>query len=123
MEIIESYGETTAYCDHMPGPDEPGGRLRVTVNGTFRTGGCSATLTETEGNTGTGTVLKLDLNLQAPEGPAPEVLTPFTVMWPPEGEDPSPGLEYSDVEFRVVGTDDEAPDMVRVEHLETSNDD
>src|SRR4028118_904591 len=106
--IIESYDGVEPNCDHMPGPDRDPeqGRLRVTVSGTFVKGGCSATLTEHEGNQGTGRVLKLDLNLKAPDDDTGtiQVLTPFSVSWPPEGEEPAIGLEYSDVAFEVVGT-------------------
>ncbi len=111
--IINSYGEFVANCDHQP-PTE-GGRLRVTGSGEFRSGGCSAELVE-GGNPGTGTVLKLVLRLTAPDGPAPDVITPFEVSWP--SGDPEVGLEYTQVQFAVEGTDDEPPGIIDVHHLE-----
>ena len=115
MKVIAPYA-VTAICDDEPGPGEPH-RLRVTVSGQFSTGGCTATLTAREGNVGTGSVLKLDLNLTGPDGPSTQALTAFKATWPAEGVEPG-GLDYSDVEFRVVGTDDEAPPLTHVEHVQ-----
>lgn len=111
MAIVDHYEDFYASHNHMPGSDHS---LKVTGTVVFRTGGCECDLRETTGNTGTNLMLHLDLVLTPPpEGSAvPEVLTPCPVEWSVE----APALEYDQVEFHVVGTDDEPPAVIKVDH-------
>jgi hypothetical protein len=112
VQIVDHYEDFYASHDHMPGSDRA---LKVTGTVVFRTGGCTAELREHEGNPGINPLmLTLDLVLTAPpEGTAvPEVLTPVSVEWSVD----DPPTEYRQVQFKVVGTDDEPPPVIDVEH-------
>ena len=103
MRIVDHYEDVYASHDHMPGSDHV---LRVTAAVVFKTGGCSAELHEHKGNTGINpAMLTLDLVLSPPpEGSAvAEVLTPTQVEWSVD----TPAIEYREVQFHVVGTEDE----------------
>lgn len=114
MQGVHAYEDFYASHDHMPGSSRT---MRVTGTVVFATGGWSAKLRATEGNTGINqAILGLDLVLDAPsEGTGvTEVLTPCPVEW--SADDPS--IEYQEVEFRVVGSTDEPPPRLKVVHPE-----
>lgn len=114
MEGVHAYEDFYASHNHMPGSDRT---MRVTGTVVFLTGGWSCELRPTEGNTGINPqMLSLDLVLQSPpEGSAvPEVLTPCAVEWSVD----DPPIEYQQVQFRVIGTDDEPPPVIDVDHPE-----
>lgn len=112
MQGVHTYEDFYASHDHMPGS---GRTMRVTGTVVFATGGWSAELKATEGNTGINTaMLSLDLVLTAPaEGTAvTEVLTPCAVEWTAD----DPPIEYTEVQFQVVGSEDEPPPPIPVDH-------
>lgn len=108
MTAVSEYQDFFASCNHMPGADE---RIRVT-GPVFTSGGWGAELRKSEGNTGINPeMLSLDLVLTEPSGPSTDALETVPVEW---SEDDPP--EYKQVQFRVVGTDDEPPPVIDVEH-------
>jgi hypothetical protein len=110
MKIVESYDGFNASHNDMPGA---GKTMQVTGTVVFRTGGCTCELRRTEGPTGINDrMLSLDLVMTPPEGAATEVLTPCEVSWREDGVE----IEYQQVEFRVVGTEDAPPPVIEVEH-------
>jgi hypothetical protein len=112
--IVDHYEKFYASHDHMPGSEHT---LRVTGTVVCRTGGCAAKLQEHEGNAGINPeMLHLDLILTAPqEGSAvTEVLTPVSLDWSID----DPQIDYGQVQFNVVGTDDKPPPVLDVEHPE-----
>lgn len=114
MRIVDHYEGFYAGHEHMPGSDHA---LRSTGTVVFSTGGCSAELKGHEGNTGINPeILALDLVLTPPpEGTAvTQALTPVPVEW--SAADPE--IEYRQVQFRVVGADDEPPPVIDVTHPE-----
>ncbi len=114
MGIVDHYEDFYASHDHMPGSDHA---IRVTGTVVCRTGGCSAELQERRGNTGINPeMLHLNLILTAPpEGSAvTEVLTPISLEWSVD----EPQIDYREVEFHVVGTDDDPPPVLDVVHPE-----
>jgi hypothetical protein len=114
VQGVHAYEDFYASHNHMPGSDRA---LRVTGTVVFVTGGWSCELRETEGNTGINPeMLSLDLVITPPaDGVAvPEVLTPVQVEWSID----DPQTEYRQVQFRVVGTDDEPPPVIDVQHPE-----
>lgn len=117
MQGVHEHESFFAICNHMPGADRA---LRVGGTVVFRTGGWSAKLREHERKEPTGInpfILYLDLVIDPPaEGMAvPEVLTPVELD---EFRVEDPALEYQEVHFIVVGTEDEPPERVEVEHPE-----
>lgn len=112
MQVVDHYEDFYASHNHMPGSDRA---VNVTGCVVFRTGGCSAELRSHEGNPGVNPqMLRLDLVITPPpDGTAvTEVLTPVPVEW----SDADPQIEYLQVQFDVVGTDDEPPPIIDVEH-------
>lgn len=119
MSIIDSYDKFEAFCDDSPGPDGPSNQLTVVGSGLFTTSGCSAKLRKKAGSSGFGASLMLELVLTPPDdstvvNPA---LSYFSVAWTGPGHEKAE-LPYSDVEFVVVGTDDDPPPMIKVTHLD-----
>ena len=114
MQGVHEYKDFYASHDHMPGSDRT---LRVTGTVVFRTGGWSACLEETDGNTGINPkMLVLNLVITPPEEGAvtTDALTPVEVEWSVD----DPQIEYEQVEFRVVGSDDDPPPVIDVVHPE-----
>lgn len=110
MQDVDRYEDFTAICDHMPGKPQT---LRVSGSVWMRTGGWSCELRRTRGNTGINfRILSLDLVLTPPGGVAPDAITCYPVAW----KDEEPEIEYDQVKFRVVGTDDEPPEAIEVLH-------
>jgi len=112
MQAVHAYEDFYASHDHMPGSART---MRVSGMVVFATGGWSASLRATEGNTGVNPkMLSLDLILEGPAGgdPATDVLTPCAVEW--SVDDPS--IEYQEIQFHVVGTQDDPPPVLDVEH-------
>jgi hypothetical protein len=112
--MIHAYEDFYASHNHMPGS---GRTMRVLGTVVFTTDGWSCDLRATEGNTGINPqMLSLDLVLEGPpEGSdVSEVLTPCKVEWTAE----DPAIEYKQVEFRVIGSDDAPPPPIDVDHPE-----
>jgi hypothetical protein len=112
MQGVQAYEGFYANCDHMPGAERV---LRVGGTVVFRTTGWSARLKRTEGNTGSNPfMLHLDLVLTPPEDGG-DALTPYELE---EWTEAPPTSEYDEVEFHVVGSDDEPPPILKVEHTQ-----
>lgn len=114
MRAIQTYEDFYASHDHMPGSART---MRVTGTVVFATGGWSAKLCATEGNTGINPeMLSLDLVLEGPPdaGAVTDVLTRCPVAWSVD----DPPIEYQHVQFRVVGTEDDPPEAIDVDHPE-----
>ena len=112
MGIVDHYEDFYASHNHMPGSDRA---MKVTGTVVCVSDGCSAELRRHGGNPGINPqMLRLDLHLTPPpEGTSvPQVLTPTAVEW----SEPDAQIEYQQVDFTVVGTDDEAPPSIDVEH-------
>jgi hypothetical protein len=113
VPAIHAYEDFYASHDHTPGSERT---LRVGGRVVFRSGGWGCRLRKTEGNTGINDrMLALDLVLDPPpEGAATtDALTPCEVEWSAD----DPPIEYAQVEFRLVGgEDDEPPPVLDVEH-------
>lgn len=117
MAGVESYEGFYAIHDHMPGSDRA---LRVGGTVIFRTGSWSAELRphQRSGNTGINPfILYLELVIAPPlEGTGvTQVLTPLEL---PEYRLYDSPLDYKEVHFMVVGTDDEPPEPLIVQHPE-----
>jgi hypothetical protein len=98
----------------MPGSDRA---LRVSGSVIFVNGGWSASLKGTEGNSGINPkMLSLDLVLEPPANGSAvtDALTPCAVEWSID----NPPIDYEQVEFRIVGTEDEPPPVLDIEHPE-----
>jgi hypothetical protein len=109
MKVVASYESFTAIHDHMPGAANSlrcQGRWSSTSR-TARAGSNGAAVTPAP-----TLLLSLDLYLTTPSGPAAQVLTPQELTW----VDDDPQTEYSQVQFTVVGTSDDPPPMIDVEH-------
>ena len=114
MRGVHAYKDFYASHDHMPESDRT---LRVSGTVIFVTGGWSASLKRTEGNTGINAkMLSLDLVLEPPpEGSAvTDALTPCPVEWTLD----DPSIDYEQVDFHIVGTEDEPPPVLDIEHPE-----
>jgi hypothetical protein len=114
VRIVDHYEDFYASHNHMPGS---GREMKVTGTVVCRTGGCSAELRDHEGNAGINPqMLALDLVLTGPDdGTAvTDVLTPIPVEWRVS----DPAIEYREVQFFVVGTEDEPPPVIGVDHPE-----
>ena len=110
---VHEYQDIRAICNHEPG-SEPCPLLTVSGTIVFRTTGWRVDVRPTGGNTGPiPEHLTLDLVLTPPDGPSGDALTPepFEFVMDPEG------IEYQQVSFRIVGTDDEPPPHVEVQHV------
>jgi hypothetical protein len=113
VEGVYEYQELFANCDHMPGADRA---IRVGGTVVFRTGGWSADLRESKDQPGINQfILHLDLVLDPPEGAVTEVLTPVEL---PQFQIDDPEIEYEEVHFKVVGSEDKPPDPVTVVHTQ-----
>ena len=117
MEGVESYEGFYAIHDHMPGSDRA---LRVGGTVVFRTGSWAAELRtrESSGNTGINPfILRLDLVITPPpEGAGvTQEITPVDL---PEYRLEDPAIDYHEVHFAVVGTDDEPPERLIIQHPE-----
>ena len=109
MDAVHEYQDFYASHDHMPGSQ---GTMRVLGVVVFRHGGWQAELRRTEGNTGINPrMLALDLVLTGPPGASTTALENVPVEWSEENAD-----EYEQVQFRVVGTTDEPPPVIKVGH-------
>ncbi|HEV2815328.1 MAG TPA: hypothetical protein VGW10_18880 [Solirubrobacteraceae bacterium] len=114
MGVVDHYEDFYASHDHMPGSSRT---MRVKGTVVFARGGATAELREHEGNPGINPqMLPLDLVLTPPgyDAPTTPALHPVPVEW--SVDDPS--IEYRQVQFFVVGTDDEPPPVIDVEHPE-----
>jgi hypothetical protein len=114
MKGVYEYKGFYASHNHMPGS---GRRLQVSGTVVFITGGWSCSLRATEGNTGTNqNMLSLDLVLEPPEPGmmVPQVLTPCEVSWSVD----DPAIDYRQVSFRVIGSEDEPPRTLDIDHPE-----
>ncbi len=115
MQGVHAYEDFYASHDHMPGSDRT---LRVTGTVVFRTGGWSACLQPTEGNTAINPqMLSLNLVITPPDEGAvtTDALTPVDVQWSVD----DPQTEYEQVQFRVLGSpDDDPPPVIDVVHPE-----
>jgi hypothetical protein len=112
VQGVDHYEDFYASHNHMPGSDRA---IKVTGTVVFRTGGYSAKLCPKEGNTGINPqMLALELEIDPPSEGAPttDALTPVAVEWSAD----DPPIEYQQVQFFVVGTDDEPPPVLGVEH-------
>jgi len=117
MSGVQDYEGFYAIHNHMPGGDHA---LRVGGTVVFSTGGWSAALRahESDGPTGINPfILYLELVLEPPgeSTNVPQALTPVPLE---EFKLEQPTLEYREVQFIIVGSDDEAPDRLQVEHPE-----
>jgi hypothetical protein len=115
MAGVMSYEDFYAIHDHMPGAD---GALRVGGTLVFRTGGWSAQLRLHEKQRPTGInpfILYVDLIITPPPtgSAVPQVLTPVEL---PELRLENVSLEYQEVQFKVVGADEEPPEKLEVQH-------
>lgn len=110
MSGVHEYEDFRANCDHMPGR---GRKLKVGGTVVFRQGGWSARLEAREGNQGINDKL-LHLNLVIdPAEYGPDLITHFPLD---EYQIDDPPIEYDQVEFHVVGSDDDPPEILEVEH-------
>ena len=113
MTGVERYEDFYAIHDHMPGSSRA---LRVGGTVVFTTGGWQAALREHQKSGPTGInpfILYVDLVLTPPDGPATQALTPVALD---ELRLEDPSLEYQEVHFKVVGTEDEPPERLDIEH-------
>jgi len=114
VRIVDHYEDFYASHNHMPGSAHA---MKVAGTVVCSTDGCSAELREHEGNAGINPeMLTLDLVLNPPpEGTSvTEVLTPIPVEWAVA----DPEIEYRQVQFHVVVTEDDPPPVIDVEHPE-----
>jgi hypothetical protein len=111
---IHEYDGFYAYCDDMPGGSNKDLRVGGTV--VFQTRGWSVRLERRKGNTGINPLL-LHLNLVF-EAPADNVAQAITPVELEEWRIEDPQLEYEQVEFHMVGCDDDPPPVLRVTHLQ-----
>ena len=111
---VHEYQDFYAICDHMPGATRS---LRVGGTVVFRTSGWSARLERHQkaGPTGINPfILYVDLIITPPKGgTVTKALTPVQLDELPINE---PELEYLEVQFVVLGADDDAPRPLEVEH-------
>ncbi|MEA2190483.1 MAG: hypothetical protein QOI73_604 [Solirubrobacteraceae bacterium] len=122
MQGVQAYEDFFASHDHMPGGERA---LRVSGTVVFRTSGWSAFLETTEGNVGINPeILGLDLVLTPPQEGAVTTHepTPDEVEWsidyPADPAAQAIVSEYSQVQFRVVGSEDDPPPVLDVAHPE-----
>jgi hypothetical protein len=109
---VFEYRDFVAIHDHMPGSDD---ELRVTGTVVFRTGGYSAQLRPLEGPGGINPkmlTLVLHIDPPGPDDMTTDALDPVPVQYTLS----NPTIEYTHVDFRVEGTDDEPPPTLEVEH-------
>ena len=114
MKGVHEYKNFYASHNHMPGSSRS---LRVSGTVVFITGGWSCSLRATEGNAGINPqMLGLDLVLEAPEPGTMvlEVLTPCEVAWNVD----DPDIDYRQISFRVIGSEDEPPPILDIDHPE-----
>lgn len=114
MRGVHTFEDFSASHDHMPGSART---LRVSGVVVFSTGGWACRLQEAEGNTGTNQeMLSLDLILQPPAkgSSVTEVLTPHPVEWSLD----DPAIDYRQVQFNIVGSDDVPPPVLDIDHPE-----
>lgn len=110
---VDEYKNFYAICSHSPVGEHA---LRVGGTVCFRTSGWSATLEQTEGNTGINPfLLHLDI-VMIPPDPATPVQEVITCQELPEWQVAEPAIEYTELEFHVRGSDDPPPPVIPVQH-------
>jgi hypothetical protein len=109
---VNSYEDFYASHNHMPGSSRT---LRVTGTVMFITEGWDCSVQEASNNKCVNDkMLHLELHLKSPgDGTGvPEVLTPCPFEWSVD----DPPIDYEQVEFTVIGTDDEPPPVLDIDH-------